>query len=1079
MFLSIILVIYTYMVKIFYGKTRDSALHDMLLDLKKRYNRGEHYVFLVPDRVSVLCEKLIFEVLDIDSTVNIEVLTLSRLSARILKDTPVISREESVMLMQRALLESRENLKCFKKNLDLGLASSIFGTISQFKSCKVEPKDVVVSGAGGILRDKLSDIAYLYEKYEALLSSRHLHDSMDRLNLLPQKMRQSSFIKDSHFYVAMFDGFTLQGYEIVASLIDCAKSFNIGLLKGSSPLNEHIYDTDFAQNILNLCSKSDVQKIICEDDFTTNQRHIADNLFSLSPSRIMLDNEGVVLFEGENVEEEVTFALSEIKRLVMTGHYAPQDFFIALPHLMDKREVVERVMDKFSFPYFVDLAQDFSTSCMFLLVKSFFEIIRDNWSMTSILSFIFSPLLDMDRGSIEAFDDYVRKFRIDNIYTCATISIQDEASFAGFDSLRSYILGLKEGLGAMFDNASTYGDYIAIVGAFLNKIDISSLLAKQIEYFTSIGDERNVRLFDEYYDKMQSLLDGLGDILADESVSLADFISTLTSGAMSISVSTVPLSVDAVFVGDTSLSFFERRKMGFVLSCQSQEFPLSQSDVGLITDKDIVKVSEKYRLEPSIKEINRKERFKAFELLLKPRERIYLSYNYDKGGEKSSIIGDVQALFCEKYDDGTTSPLRYLKFSDLPFDMQNSNINIARRNLTAVLRGTLDRVRVKSEQDATLYAALKDKLPKEYLSNFFYKVDKSLSEDIFFASGKTSISEIERYMTCPFMHYMEYGLRVKDRDSTDIDARRIGQFLHSFVEDFIRHTSLPIDENLIDSKTQEVFDKVLEKKEFLYMFTTPSDIVIKQNFLLEAQRIARALNYQAQNSHFVPKYIESRYDDVSPIRSLKIRTKKGLISLVGKIDRIDVYDQYFRVIDYKTGNTDYSLKELFFGKKIQLEAYIKVVGTSLPLKCAGAYYLPIKNTLSTDEESVHRKYRLKGRTLDSGNIICASDKNLVGESIKSDIVEIATNKDGSLSKTSKVLSSSEMSSLSNYAYNLILRAVKDISSLNITPRPLYMGSEGACDRCPYRSICQFDTAFGGVKRMVDADITAQSFEEER
>ena len=41
-------------------------------------------------------------------------------------------------------------------------------------------------------------------------------------------------------------------------------------------------------------------------------------------------------------------------------------------------------------------------------------------------------------------------------------------------------------------------------------------------------------------------------------------------------------------------------------------------------------------------------------------------------------------------------------------------------------------------------------------------------------------------------------------------------------------------------------------------------------------------------------------------------------------NKVDFYDKYIRIIDYKTGSVSASLTELYYGKKLQLFLYGKV-----------------------------------------------------------------------------------------------------------------------------------------------------------
>ena len=181
------------------------------------------------------------------------------------------------------------------------------------------------------------------------------------------------------------------------------------------------------------------------------------------------------------------------------------------------------------------------------------------------------------------------------------------------------------------------------------------------------------------------------------------------------------------------------------------------------------------------------------------------------------------------------------------------------------------------------------------------------------------------------------------------------------------------------------------------------------------------------------------------------------MTLVGQVDRIDIFEDYFRIIDYKTGKCDKSFKELFFGKKVQLEAYLKVCENSLKLKPCGAYYFPIKSSFVGEEIGANQKYKLRGRTLLSEKIFEASDNKLISET-QSDIIEVNYNKNDAqekkLSAYSKLLSVDDMQNIMNYALDIISQACSDIESLEVTPNPLVVGGD-PCENCKFFALCKF------------------------
>ena len=169
---------------------------------------------------------------------------------------------------------------------------------------------------------------------------------------------------------------------------------------------------------------------------------------------------------------------------------------------------------------------------------------------------------------------------------------------------------------------------------------------------------------------------------------------------------------------------------------------------------------------------------------------------------------------------------------------------------------------------------------------------------------------------------------------------------------------------------------------------------------------------------------------------------------------------------------------MFFGKKVQLEAYIKVVEDSLKLKPAGAYYLPVKSGFADDKTTIYKKYQLKGRTLNLGSVIEASDTRLKTE-LASDILEIKYTKndgiDSKMSAYSKVLDADDISATSSYAIKLVEKACQDILQNNITPTPLVVGSDDPCKSCKYFALCRFDESFCNIKRNPKIKVDVQTF----
>jgi len=1069
------------MANIFYGKTNHDCVNSLINKLKQNYvkdSNSKHY-FIVPDRISVLTEVKIFNALNIESTCNIEVLTLSRLASRLMQDVDVISKTSSCMIFQKLLKDNRQNLKCFNKNINSDLATTLFETVSQFKSCKVEPENIVVKTQNKILSDKLSDIALIYSAYQKHLKQNGLYDGLDRLNFVEDKIIDNQDIKNSYVYVGNFDSFTFQGLQIIAGLLRTAKEFNIGLTFTDNLLNSHIYLPDLNENILSICRAFNIEPNIfaCPESLTGQFKYLQDNLFSYNNYPLKLKTSNISLFEGKTFEEEVLFCASTIKDLIVFNNYKFNDFVVAVPNLKDKQEVIANIFNSYNFNYYIDATKDFKSSILVKFIEDLTFVLLENFSQVSCLSLIKNPLLNIDYKKIESCEDYIKKFNINDFHTLKNIQIVDD-SYNDFNEVRNFVLSLFKEFLQNIKDAKTYGNFLDAYENLLIKCEISQKLVSLANEYTLKNLTLQAKLFEQYYNTLQEVFSDLRECLQYEECDLKLFYSTLISGINNVKISTTPLFTSSLFVGDTSTSFFDKAKVYFVLGADEKNFPKTLNDCGIISDKEIFELSESYKLEPSIATINAKERFKTFEMLLNPTDKLFLSYNYEVANtQKSKILSDISKMFVLEDNFGKFNCLPFRNYDQLKFLTKNNNYLTAKNNSVQNIRNFFDGQH--SKIDINLLNAVNKTKDSINLNLFNYNNKLNLKTNIFFNSSTVSVSQIESFMLCPFVHFARYGLKINEADKGELNALNIGTILHDVARQFVQQNNLPVDDKLVEGLATKAFNFVIEKEVFDSVKNNNLNKVLIKNLLKEAVRFCGVLNYQAKYSSFKPIATEMRFDDKNLVKSFKFKIGNRVLKLVGQVDRIDKFEDYFRIIDYKTGKCDTSLKELFFGKKVQLEAYVKVVEDSLKLKPAGAYYLPVKASFADENTTLQAKYQLKGRTLNSDTIINASDNRLKLDTLKSDIVEVKFNKNDSedrkLSFYAKVISKQDLENVSSYAISLIDKACKDILQLNITPSPLVLGSEDPCKTCKYFALCRFDENFNNIKRNPNTKIKEENF----
>ena len=242
-----------------------------------------------------------------------------------------------------------------------------------------------------------------------------------------------------------------------------------------------------------------------------------------------------------------------------------------------------------------------------------------------------------------------------------------------------------------------------------------------------------------------------------------------------------------------------------------------------------------------------------------------------------------------------------------------------------------------------------------------------------------------------------------------------------------------------------------------------------KNLFEECTRFAKAIYNQQQNSEYKNKYNEKKFSNV---KELQIQVGDFNVSVLGYIDRVDVKDDKFALIDYKTGADKFSYTDLVSGRKIQLLVYVKAVNAMTGLIPVCACYLPIKNDFKVSADDIN-SYKFKGVFTNSLNELMHLEKYFDDKSKSNLCINITTKNEIDSNSKPYALSSDDILKLSDVAFDLVKQAVNDIVNGDISIRPLYDG-ETACKRCSYSGICNFNREYGDKYRFVNK---AKTFDE--
>lgn len=491
--------------------------------------------------------------------------------------------------------------------------------------------------------------------------------------------------------------------------------------------------------------------------------------------------------------------------------------------------------------------------------------------------------------------------------------------------------------------------------------------------------------------------------------------------ARAVEVKSLPRERDRVTVTMPQTLRLTACKLLFVVDFNEGVLPATTTDSGLICDNELKSMGGV--IEPTVFQQNKRERAEL-KAVINNAERVICAYSTEGGARPAAFMGEL-ATHVYKYDHAErlailreTDDARYIaKYACT----ESAAREIAARGLT------------KHAGSVELAAGARRHAAAEFKPVIAVAKKRTLSA-----------SELTHWYTCPYKRFLSDAVGVTERRNTPLGAPDFGIVLHDFMQEFVNIGEYDCSREAV----ARIIDGTLAKKG------------IRVDAAARARLIDDAADYAATNVAAI------KAGDYRPERteySFTLKTPLGKdksTEFIGIIDRLDVCGDRARVVDYKTGNKKFRLRDCYNGCDMQLPLYA-AAAQELGKSVTGMFY----STFSPRYDAKDADGRLDGCMVKDINVAAEYDRTLAdGARSKVVNVKFKTDKTGKteFSRPSELLMErADFDGLIERCVRTADNAADEISSGYIARTPV----EGACDKCAYRGVC------GGTAtvRVTDAD----------
>lgn len=1082
--------------KIIYGRSGCGKTTYIFNEIKEKIKGKNKIYIIVPEQFSFSAENHLLETIDGNSSINAEVLTLSRMANRVINEvlgnvTTHLSKIGKSMIVYDAIDSLKKNMN-FLRNSDKNLELSL-RMITEFKKHNVNAEmidEVMEKVDNKYLQLKLADARNILKKYQDRIQGNYI-DEADSLDLLAQNIELVDFFNDAIIYIDEFAGFTPNEYQIIEKLCTLSKEVNVTICTDSlekvDNVDESIYyfNQICAEKLIELAKRNGcfINKVDLGDSkkFKSKELEVLEkSIYSVKPLVCKEKTKDVSLFIAQNPLTEIENVAQKILKLVKQGNYRFKDIAVVCANIDTYASDVKSVFEKYEIPVFIDEKKDINNNVLMKYMVSLLNVFTTNFSYEAMFSYIKSGMFDIPEDDIFLLENYVNKWGIrgskwykEDFEFEEKNDIQDRIN----DARRAIVVPIMD-FKKSLTGEKTAKEISLNLYEFIQKNGVQQKILDRADEFEKAGD---VELAEEYRNGIKLFFDVLDEMILifdDEKMSFDRFNKILQIGISKSEFGKIPTSFDQVLFGDIDRSKSREIKALFLVGLNDGVIPSIVKDEGFINDNDreLLKENDVELAKNSI-ELLYENQFNIYKVLATPEERLFLSYSVaDEEGKalrNSILIAQIKKIFPELSEESDVVSKNYeITTKEATFDcvidkykelIDENEIEQEWKDVIAWYKEN-EAQRVKRVFEGANFTNVPEKISYENIKRMYG------------SSLRTSVSRLEQYRRCPFSFHLKYGLKLKEEDEFKIRALDTGNFMHEVIDEVFSK----IEDKDFDVKTiskeelYKIIEEIINQKLGMhknYIFSSSPKFVVLTRRLKKV--VYESIDYiieQLKNSKFELYGHEIEFNEKAEFKPMKIELENGnQVVVTGKIDRVDVArtadNTYVRIIDYKSSVKDVDLNQVVSGIQIQLLTYLDEMAEQKNFESAGVLYFNLLDTIVkadknlSDEEikkQLNKKFRMKGLVVADLDIVKMMDSR-ISPSNYSDSVPVYLDKEGNISKSkSNVLDREKFDRLQKYTKHIISEISNEIFGGNVDIKPYYMSKKTPCEYCEYKSVCNFD-----------------------
>ncbi|HTV39503.1 MAG TPA: PD-(D/E)XK nuclease family protein [Candidatus Sulfotelmatobacter sp.] len=1012
--------------------------------------------------------------------------------------------EGRVMVLRALLLRHENQLKLFRgSSRRTGFAQELSRLFAEFQQHQLSASRLSAltqnQNLRPELRDKLHDLAFLFERYSSWLAENKLRDGNFLLDAATDKLRANAGSRVLEFEALWLDGFaemTPQEMDLLAAILPFCRRATLAFCVAESGVFEKesswLSIWNAVGNTFQRCRQR-IEQLGCEIKIEPLARDPGNGRFNRSAALGHVEahweggGDGVKFPDGDsralrivacsNPDTEAVLAAREILRFVREGNRF-RDCAVLVRDLEPFHKTLARTFRRYGIPFFLDRRANVAHHPLAELTRNAPRVAAFDWQHEDWFAALKTGFCPVGESEIDRLENISlargwrgKKWR-------EPIQIPDDAKLQlELEQLRRKLVPPFEKFnnGLVESKFQPDGKRLAeLFRGLWNDLQVEETLETCNTHETNKGRKAlSPPIHGTVWEQMNSLLANVELAFANETMNLRDWLTILEAGLANLTVGVIPPTLDQVLVGAIDRARNPDLKFSLILGVNDRIFPADPVASAILTDTDRDELKQVFSLGADLRERLAWERYYGYIAFTRARKQMLVSFSRtDSTGaplNPSPFVTRLRNLFPE---------LQIESFDGrAPLDEIESVNELVPRLTETQKAGASHAVSDAASELVQSLDALHEPDPAE-------KLTPEIAGRLYGQTLSTSVSRLEEFAQCPFKFFVRSGLRAGERKMFELDARERGTFQHDVLKQF--HEELAAENrrwrDLTPPEARERVGQIART-----LAANFRDGLLRDS--AQTQFAARAMAESLQNFvevvvswmreqyEFDPVAVELDFGEMnSPLPAWTIALDGGQeLSLRGRIDRVDLWRELDGehglavVLDYKSSQKKLDPVLVEHGIQLQLPAYLTallqfkdtrgVFGVE-KLVPAGVFYVNLRgqfengktraDVLAGGSESRRAAYRHTGRF----DVRMLEKLDSAGAA---DQFHYTLKQDGTLHKrTVEALGQAEFRAWLDRVETQLRRIGNEIYSGAARVDPYRKARETACELCDYSAACRID-----------------------